>query len=81
LYQIVLGRLNEGGWGGWRSILAGIGGLTNVYKTLFTNPESKSALKTQEKMGEYYERGLKEMGWKTVECIRLARDRVGSGLL
>jgi hypothetical protein len=39
-------------------------------------------LKTQEKMGEYYERRrLKVMGWKTVECIRLALDRVGSGLV
>lgn len=35
-----------------------------------------SASKTQEKTGEYYERGLKEMGWKVVEFIRLAHDRV-----
>lgn len=41
-------------------------------------------MKTQEKMGEYYERALGEMGWKVVDFIRLALDRVigfGSGLL
>jgi len=36
--------------------LAGIGGLTDVYRTVFTNPESKRApvRETQEKMGKYY---------------------------
>ena len=35
-------------------------------------------------MAEYYERWLKEMGWKVPDFIRLARGRVigfGSGLL
>jgi hypothetical protein len=62
--------------------LAGTGGLTDVYKTLFTNPESKRVLCRPRKRWENIMRGdLKKWGGRLWTAFVLLMIGFGRGLL
>jgi hypothetical protein len=73
--QILLGRSNQGGWGGW-DMWHALDRRGKCTRVLVGKPERKRPLERSRRRWEYGIRmDVTEIGWGSVEWIKLTQDR------